>query len=57
MSKVGHKLEDNLYFVENGRQPQLGKWKTTSAFGKMEKGFNFKENGRRPQFYGKWKMT
>ena len=71
MSIEGQKLEDDLNFLANGRRPQflengrrpqfLGKWKTTSAFwkleddliffGKMEDDLLFLGgNGRQPQF-------
>ena len=52
MSIVLTKLEEDLNFLANGRQPQFfGKWKTTSIFWKMEDDLNFLENGRQPQFF------
>ena len=44
-------MEDDLNFVQNGRQPKfVTKRKTTSILRIMEDNLNFKNNGRRPQF-------
>ena len=59
-------MEDDLHFLEDGRQPSLlGKMeeglnfqvigRRPALFGKMEDDLNFKVNGRRPQLIGKWK--
>ena len=52
------KIEDDLNFLENGRQPQFkGKWKTTSIFWQKEDDIIFFVTGRRPQCLYKWKPT
>ena len=41
------KMEDDLNFWQNGRQPHFkGKWKTTLILIKMEDDLNFNINGR-----------
>ena len=50
-SIVGPKLEDDLGFLANGRQPQFfGKWKMTSVLWQMEDDLSFLANGRHPYF-------
>ena len=57
MTIVEPKLEDDLNYFVNGRQPQFfGKWKTTSILRKMEDDHNFKVNGRLLQFFILWKI-
>ena len=51
MTSISIKMEDDLNFKVNGRQPQFkGKWKTTSILGRMEDNHNFKVDRRQPQF-------
>jgi hypothetical protein len=43
-------MEDDLNFLENGRQPKnFGKWKTTKNIWKTDNDQNILGNGRRPQ--------
>jgi hypothetical protein len=66
-SSIGPKLEGNLNFFPNGRQPHFfGKWETTSIsriwktisiLWQMEDNLNIFPNGRQPQLFGKWKTN